>query len=70
MFMTDIEHATSQMRLALGRVTFCFQFSVEPHRPEGPEYVKAKHLQFENSRLVLIEYFHERYWKMRQLQPP
>ena len=68
--MRDIGHMTSRTRLALGRATPCFHFNVETHSPEGPENVKIKYPQFENSRLGLIESFHERYWKMRQLSCP
>ena len=52
------EHATSRTRLALGRAPLCFHFNVEPHSPEIPEHVKVKY-PAENSRLVLIESFHE-----------
>ena len=60
----------SRKRLALEWGTLYFHFNVEPHSPEGPENVKVKYPQFENSRLGLIESFHERYWKMRQLSCP
>ena len=63
--MRDTEHATFRTSLALGRATLCFHFIVEPYGPEGPENIKVKYPQFENSRLGLIESFHERYWKMR-----
>ena len=68
--MRDTEHAKSRAPLPLGQATSCFHFNVEPHSPEGPENVKVKYPQFENSRLGLIESFHERYWKMRQLSRP
>ena len=68
--MRDTEHATSRTRLALGRAALCFHFNVEPHRSEGPENVRVKYPQLENNRLGLIESFHERYWKMRQLSCP
>ena len=68
--MRDTEDATSQTPLALGRATLCFHFIVEPYCLEGPQNVKVKYPQFENSRLGLIESLHERYWKMRQLSCP
>ena len=49
--MRDTEHATSRTHLALGRATLCVHFNLEPHSPEGPENVKVKYPQFENSRL-------------------
>ena len=58
--MRGTKHATSRTCLALRRATLCFHFSVEPHRPEGPENVKVKQPQFENSRLGLIDSLHER----------
>ena len=55
--MRDTEHATSPTPLALRRATLCFHFIVEPYSPEGPENVKVKYPQFENSILVLTEFF-------------
>ena len=66
----DTEHATSRTRLALRQATLCFHFNVRQHSPKGPENVKVKYPRFENSRLGLIESFHERYWKMRQYSCP